>query len=174
MTGDILLGVVLGAHGLGGEVRVKAFTEFPERLSAYGSLHTQEGRVLEIATARAAKSDGAIVRFKGIDNRTAAEALTNVELLVARNALPATEPDEFYHADLIGLRVLDREGRIIGEISAIHNHGAGDVIEILRGDGGTLLLPFAKDFVPHIDLADKSVVVTEPEDDEAEEARGVE
>ena len=174
MTGDIFLGVVLGAHGLGGEVRVKTFTASPERLSAYGPLHTPEGRVLEIAAARAAKSDCAILRFKGIDNRSAAEALANVKLLIARDALPATAPEEFYHADLIGLRVLDREGRVIGEIRAIHNHGAGDVIEILRGDGGTLLLPFAKDFVPEINLADRSVVVTEPVDVEAEEERGVE
>jgi len=174
MTGDILLGVVLGAHGLGGEVRVKTFTESPARLGAYGPLHTPEGRVLVITTARAAKSDGAIVRFKGIEDRSAAEALAQAKLLVARDAFPATDPDEFYHADLIGLRVLDREGRVIGEIRAIHNHGAGDVLEILRDDGGTLLLPFAKDFVSRIDLADKSVVVTEPEDIEAEEQRGVE
>jgi 16S rRNA processing protein RimM len=174
MTGDIFLGVVLGAHGLGGEVRVKTFTESPERLSAYGPLHTPERRVLEIAMARAAKSDVAIVRFKGIDSRSAAEALANVKLLVGREALPAIEPDEFYHADMIGLRAQDREGRVIGEIRAIHNHGAGDVIEILRGDGSALLLPFAKEFVPQINLADKSVVVTEPEDVEAEEERGVE
>jgi 16S rRNA processing protein RimM len=174
MTGDIFLGVVLGAHGLGGEVRVKTFTESPERLCAYGPLHTPEGRVLEIATARAAKSDVAIVRFKGIDGRSSAEALANVKLLVGREALPAVESEEFYHADLIGMRVLDREDRVIGEIRAIHNHGAGDVIEILRGDGGTLLLPFAKEFVPEINLADRTVVVSEPVDVEAEDERGVE
>ncbi|MGH6876885.1 MAG: ribosome maturation factor RimM [Rhizomicrobium sp.] len=174
MTGDILLGVVVSAQGLGGEVRVKTFTEAPERLSAYGPLRTPDGRILEVATARAVKSDSAIVRFRGVDDRSSAETLANTILLVSRSALPATAREEFYHADLIGLRVHDNEGRILGEIRAIHNYGAGDVIEIQRGDGGTLLLPFTKDFVPHIDLTSKYVVVAEPSDDDAEEQRGVE
>jgi 16S rRNA processing protein RimM len=174
MTGEILLGVVTGAQGLKGELRVKTFAHAPERLSAYGPLHTPDGRVLEIVAARAANSGVAIVRFKGIDDRVAAEALAGNKLFVSRNALPETGHDEFYHADLVGLRAQDNEGRILGEIRAIHNFGAGDVIEIERGDGGTLMLPFTRDFVPGIHLADKYVVVAEPPDAEAEEQRGVE
>jgi 16S rRNA processing protein RimM len=174
MTGKVLLGVVTGAQGLRGAVRVKTFTQTPERIAAYGELRTQDGRMLEIASARTAKADTAIVRFKGIEDRSAAEALADMQLFVPRSALAPTGDDEFYHADLIGLRVQNSEGRLIGEILALHNFGAGDVIEILRGEGGTLLLPFTKDFVPQIDLFGRYVVVAEPEDPEAEEQRGVE
>jgi 16S rRNA processing protein RimM len=174
MTDDILLAVVIGAQGLGGEVRVKAFTEIPERLAAYGPLRTAEGRVLDVAATRIVKTDVVAVRFKGVDNRSAAEALAGTKLFVSRDTLPATEPDEFYHADLIGLRAQDYEGRVLGEIRAIHNFGAGDVIEIQRDDKSTLLLPFTREFVPQIHLGDKYVVVSEPVDVEAEEERGVE
>jgi 16S rRNA processing protein RimM len=174
MAGDILLGVVLGAQGLRGEVRVKTFTETPERLAAYGALKTPDGRLLEIATARASKAETAIVRFKGVADRASAEALADTQLFVPRSALSPAGDDEFYHADLLGLRAQDSEGRIIGEIRAVHNFGAGDVIEIERGEGGTLLLPFTRDFVPDIDLAGKYVTIAEPEDTGAEEQRGVE
>lgn len=174
MTADVQLAVIIGTHGLSGELRVKTFTETPGRLQAYGPVLTPEGRVLEIAAVRAVKSDIAIVRIKGIDGRASAEALMNTKLLVSRSALPATRHDEFYHADLIGLRAQDKEGRVIGEIRAIHNFGAGDVIEIARNDNSTLLLPFTNDFVPHISTANGYIVVAEPEDAEAEERRGVE
>jgi 16S rRNA processing protein RimM len=174
MTDDILLGVVIGAQGLGGEARVKAFTETPERLGAYGPLRTDQGRVLEVAATRMVKADVVAVRFKGIDDRSSAEALAGIKLFVSRETLPATEQDEFYHADLIGLRAQDNEGRVLGEIRAIHNFGAGDVLEIQHSDESTLLLPFTKEFVPQIHLTDKYVVVSEPVDVEAEEERGVE
>lgn len=174
MAGDVLLGIVIGAQGVKGEVRVKTFTETSARMAAYGELHTDRGRVLEIAAARAAKSGVAVVRFNGIDDRSAAEALAGARLFVPRHSLSPTGEDEYYHADLIGLRAQDGEGRVIGEISAVHNFGAGDVIEISRGKGDTLLLPFSKEFVPHIDLAGRNVTVAEPEDSEALQRRGVE
>ena len=173
-AGDIVLGVVIGAQGLRGEVKVKTFTETPGHLSVYGPLRTEGGRTLEIASVRAVKAGSAIVQFKGIDDRSTAESLANVKLLVERAALPATAKDEFYHADLVGLRALDAEGRTIGAVIAIHNFGAGDVIELSRTEGGTLLLPFTRETVPTIDLAEKFVVVAEPKDVEAEAERGVE
>jgi len=174
VAADVLLGVVVGVQGLKGEVRVKTFTEAPERLGNYGALRTPEGRKLEIAALRVSKSDGAIIRFKGIDDRDSAERLVNAKLLIERSSLPATAADEFYHADLVGLRAQDREGRLIGEVGAVHNFGAGDVIEIERLGGGTLLLPFTRDFVPNIDFANGWVTVSEPEDVEAREQRGIE
>ena len=174
MAADILLGVVTGVQGLKGEVRVKTFTEAPERLGEYGVLRTPEGRRLEVASLRVSKSDGAVVRFKGVDDRESAERLVDTKLLIERTALPQTAPEEFYHADLIGLRVQDSEGRQIGEIRAIHNFGAGDVIELERLGGGTLLFPFTRDFVPKIDFANGCVTVSEPVDVEASEQRGVE
>jgi len=174
VAADVLLGVVTGVQGLKGEVRVKTFTETPERLGGYGSLHTPEGRKLEVAALRLSKRDGAIIRFKGVDDRDSAERLVNAKLLIDRSALPTTAADEFYHADLIGLRAQDGEGRLLGGVRAIHNFGAGDVIEIERLGGGTLLLPFSRDFVPKIDFANGCVTVAEPEDAEAREQRGIE
>jgi len=170
----VLLGVVTGVQGLRGHVRVKTFTESPERLADYGVLRTSQGQKLEIVALRVSKADSAVIHFKGIDDRDSAERLLNAKLLVERSALPATEANEFYHADMIGLRAQDAEGRLVGTVRAIHNFGAGDVLELERLDGGTLLLPFNGDFVPGVDIANGCITVTEPEDVEAREQRGVE
>jgi 16S rRNA processing protein RimM len=174
MARDLLLGVVIGAQGLRGDLRVKTFTETPERLSAYGPLRARDGREFEAADVRALKPDVAVVHFAGIDDRNAAEALKGVELFVARDVLPVPEEDEFYHADLVGLRAEDAEGRLIGEVRAIHNFGAGDVIEIVRSDGGNMFLSFTRATVPTVDPKAGRIVVAEPPDEAALEERGVE
>lgn len=168
MSRDVLLGVVIGAQGLRGEVKVKTFTASPEKLGAYGPLRDKQGREFRVASVRAGK-DSAIVSLEGISDRNAAESLKGTELFVARAALPKTDAHEFYHADLVGLRAEDSEGRVLGTVSAIHNFGAGDVIEIARDDGGgTVLLPFTREFAPLIDLAQGRIVIAVPEEVEAE------
>jgi len=166
MSRDVLLGVVIGAQGLKGEVKVKAFTATPESLGAYGPLHDKDGRLLTVASIRAAK-DAAIVSFQEIADRNAAERLKGTELFVSRVALPAPEAEEFYHADLIGLRAEDSEGRIIGVVRAIHNFGAGDVIEIARGDSDEVFLPFTREVAREIDIASGRIVIAAPEEVEA-------
>ncbi len=164
MSRDILLGAVIGAQGLKGEVKVKTFTETPERLGAYGALHTKDGRRLSLKSARPAKADIAIVQFEGIGDRNAAEALKGTELFVARDVLPPTDDEEFYHADLIGLAAHDCEDRLIGTVSGVHNFGAGDVIAILRPDGGDLFLPFTREVVPVVDVKAGRIVVVAPQE----------
>ena len=174
MRKDVLLGVVAGAQGLKGEVKVKTFTETPEKLGAYGPLHTREGRTFLVVNVRLAK-DSAVVQFEGIGSREAAESLKGVELYVPRRALPAAEAHEFYHADLVGLRAEDTEGRMIGKVIAIHNFGAGDVIEIEREDGGgTVMMPFMREIVPTIDVVENRIVIAAPEEAEAETKGSVE
>lgn len=174
MAGDVLLGVVIGAQGLKGEVKVKTFTETPERLGAYGPLYTCDGRTFNIRNVRAGR-DAAIVQLEDIATRDAAEALKGVELYVARGALPPGEEHEFYHADLIGLRAEDEVGRSIGKVIAVHNFGAGDVIEIEREDGGgNVLMPFTREIVPTIDVAEGRIVIAAPEEVEAETKGSVE
>src|SRR6202012_5362067 len=141
MARDVLLGVVIGAPGLKGEVKVKAFTQSPDKLAAYGPLHTQDGKSFRVTSAREAK-DGAVVALDGVNDRNAAEALKGAELYVPRSALPKEEADEFYHADQIGLRAEDTEGRAMGTVRALHNFGAGDVIELVGDDGAEGFLPF--------------------------------
>jgi len=164
MTRDILLGVVTAAHGLKGEVRVKTFTENPDGLTAYGPLRGADGSSFTIADARPVKAGEAIVRFEGVSTREQAEALKGVELHVARDVLPATDEEEFYHADLVGLRAEDEAGRAVGLVRAVHNFGAGDVIEITRDDGGNVLLPFTRETVPLVDVQAARIVVATPED----------
>lgn len=167
MSSDILLAAVIAPHGLKGEVRAKLFTAAAEKLGAYGALHTREGRVLNVAAVRDAKGGEAIVAFKGIADRDAAEALEGAELLVSRGALPALDETEFYHADLVGLSAYDAEDRLLGSVAAIHNYGAGDVIEIARDDGDSVLLAFTRENVPVIDIKGRRIVVAVPEEVEA-------
>ncbi len=174
MNGDILLGVVIGAQGLKGEVRVKTFTGEPEAIAHYGDLHAKDGRKFAVAGARSAKAGEAVVALKGVADRNAAEALKSVELFVPRGRLPAVDDGEYYHADLLGLRAVDGEERLIGTVKAIHNFGAGDVIEIETPDGNDLMLAFTRETVPVVDVKTGRIVVAVPPDDAAEEQHGVE
>jgi len=171
---DVLLAAVIGAQGLKGQVRVKTFTETPDALARYRRLHAKDGRVFTILQVKPAKADEAVATFSEVVDRNTAEGLRGLELFVARDVLPATANNEFYHADLIGLTAMDAADRVIGTVSAIHNYGAGDVIEIARNDGDTVMLPFARDFVPIVDLKAGRVVIAEPAEVENGERGNVE
>lgn len=174
MSNDVLLGVVIGAQGLKGEVKMKTFTERPETLGAYGPLHARDGRAFTVKSVRQGKGCS-IVTLDGVTSREAVESLKGVELYVGRGALPNTPEHEFYHADLMGLHAEDTEGRGIGKVIAIHNFGAGDVIEIERDDrGGTVLMPFTREIVPMIDVAEGRIIIAAPEEVEAETKGSVE
>jgi 16S rRNA processing protein RimM len=171
---DVLLAAVIGAQGLKGEVKVKSFTKTPEALARYGALHDKNGRRFTVTAARAARPNEAVLSIAEVADRKAAESLRGVELFVERSVLPPTEREEYYHADLVGLRVEDREGRTLGTVHAIHNYGAGDIIEIARPDGDTVLLPFTRETVPHIEVEKERIVVAVPEEVESGERGNVE
>ncbi|HXJ00992.1 MAG TPA: ribosome maturation factor RimM [Micropepsaceae bacterium] len=160
----VLLGVVVNAHGIKGEVKVKTFTESPDRLNAYGPLTTEDGHELEIAALRVTKGDEAVVRFAGVLDRNRAETFKGQRLYVPRAALPDPEAGAFYHSDLIGLRAEDASGAALGTIQAVHNFGAGDVLEIEFANGGTEFVPFTDPIVPVVDIAGGRVVVHLPRD----------
>jgi 16S rRNA processing protein RimM len=148
-------------HGVRGEVKVWPFTAEPLAIADYGPLETEDGSArFEIETLRAAK-DHLVARLKGVADRDTAERLTNTDLFVRRDRLPPPDAkDEFYHADLIGAVVVDANGRECGSVAAIHNFGAGDLIEITPiGGGATVLLPFSEAAVPIIDIAARRIVV---------------
>jgi 16S rRNA processing protein RimM len=159
----ICLGQIGAAHGVRGEVRLRSFTAEPEAIAGYGPLETEDGRIFEIETLRPAK-DHFVATFVGIRGRNAAEKLVNIKLYVPRERLPETDADdEFYHADLVGLAVVDRAGRPLGSVVAIHNFGAGDLIELrLNSSDKTELVPFDDATVPEIDLAAGRLVVELP------------
>lgn len=172
-------------HGVRGEVRLKSFTEDPMAVLDYGPLTAADGRRFDLKSARpaAGKSpDMLVVTVAGIGDRNDAERLNNLELGIARASLPEpVEDDDFYHADLIGLAAETADGAALGTIVAIHNHGAGDLLEIAPPGAPSLLLPFTRAVVPEIDLKGGRIVVDPPpgllgedteDDDGDEDGRG--
>lgn len=150
------------AHGVRGEVKLWPFTEDPMAVIDYGPLSSKDGaRQFEVVRARIAK-DHLVAVLKGIATREDAERINGIELYIARDRLPPTEAGEYYHADLIGLRAIDEAGAAIGKVLAVHNFGAGDIIEIAPDHGPTLLLPFTDAVVPTVDLAAGHVVIAMP------------
>lgn len=148
----VQMAVIGAAHGIKGELRVKAFTGDPLALGDYGALYAKDGRAFEIEDIRPA-GEVVVVRFKGLRDRAAAEALTGTELFVDRSVLPPEEEDEFYHADLIGLAVRDETGAEVGKVTAVQNYGGGDILEISYGGRKGLLIPFSQAAVPEVDVA---------------------
>lgn len=168
MSARICVAKFGAAHGVRGEIRLWPFTEEPLGVTSYGPLETQDGaRHFEIVSARPQK-DHLVARVKGVETREAAERLNGLDLYVAREKLPATDTDEFYHADLIGLAAVSAEGDAVGRVVAVHNFGAGDILEIAPAKGGeTLMLPFTNAVVPRVDLAAGSVTIVPPGEIEA-------
>jgi 16S rRNA processing protein RimM len=153
LNNPVQMAVIGAAHGIKGELRVKTFTGAPEALGDYGLLSARDGRTFEVVSIRPA-GNVAVVRFKGIDGRTAAEALTGTELFVDRSALPeSVEEDEFYQADLIGLAVKDDTGATIGKVLAVQNFGGGDILDLMLGSRKGVLIPFTQAAVPEVSIA---------------------
>ena len=169
MPDKVCVARIGAAHGVRGAVKLWTFTEDPFAVKAYGPLSTKDSaRHFELASARAAK-DHLVATFKGIETREDAERLNGVELYVPRDKLPATEDDEYYHADLIGLAAVTTANEPLGRVLAIHNFGAGDIIEIAPPSGTTLLLPFTNAVVPTVDIAGGRVIIALPEEIEGDE-----
>ena len=170
MTARICIARIGAAHGVRGEVRLWTFTEDPLAVLHYGPLVTKDGaRSFEVTQAREAKTH-LVATLKGIASREDAERLNGVELFIARDKLPATDQDEYYHADLIGLAAVNAANEPMGRVIAIHNFGAGDIIEIAPLESAaTLLLPFTNAVVPSVDLAGGRVVIELPQEIEGDE-----
>ena len=160
----ILVGHVGAAHGIRGEVRVKSFTDPVDAIADYGPLDAGDGLRLTIDRMRD-QGTMLVVKFHEIADRTAAETLTNRNLTIPRSALPEPEDEEtFYHADLIGLRVETAAGEVLGEIVAVPDYGAGDLLEIRPAEGNSFYLPFTRAFVPTVDVAGGRVIADLPAD----------
>lgn len=160
LENPVLMATIGAAQGLRGEVRVRSYTADPTALGDYGHLRSEDGRVFEILEIREAKNM-AIVRFRGINDRNAAEALNGLELFIERDNLPdeELEEDEFYYADLEGLEAVDEAGKSYGTVSAVYDFGAGDLLE-LKGPGRRpALIPFSEAAVLEIDLENGKILI---------------
>src|SRR3982075_1512694 len=172
MAAPICVARIGGAHGVRGAVKLWTFTEDPLAVKHYGPLLTKDGaRQFEVMHAREAK-DHLVATLKGIATRDEAEKLNGIELYIAREKLPATDDDEYYHADLIGLAAVTSANEPLGRVIAIHNFGAGDIIEIAPPHGTTMMLPFTNAEVPSVDLAIGRVVIKLPAETEGDDPAG--
>jgi 16S rRNA processing protein RimM len=164
MTDRICVGAVAGAFGVKGEVRLKSFCADPGAIAAYAPLWTEDGaRSFSVRITRPIPG-GLAARLGGIATREQAEALRGLRLFADRDRLPALPDDEFYHADLIGLAVLDTGGALLGRVRAVHNHGAGDILEIQAPGGRAILLPFTRAIIPTVDLGSGRIIADPPEE----------
>ena len=164
MPPQICVARIGAAHGVRGAVKLWTFTEHPLAVKHYGPLMTKDGgRQFEVTHVREAK-DHLVATLKGIATREDAERLNGLELYIARDKLPETDEDEYYHADLIGLAAVNAADEPLGRIVAIHNFGAGDIIEIAPPQGATMLLPFTNAGVPTVDVAGGRVVIDLPKE----------
>ena len=161
----VLMGQIGAAHGIQGQVRIKSHTEDPLAIKNYSPLSTNRpGLEITIKKARLNKSV-IVASISGIADRTAAEALNGVKLYVNRDQLPEMEDeDEFYQADLIGLEARYEDGNKYGTITAIQNHGAGDILEVRPVRGPSQLMPFTKRIIPSINIAEGYVTIIMPSD----------
>lgn len=160
----ICVGVLLGAFGVKGEVRLKSFCAEPSAIGNYGMLTNEDATLSFDLRLIAPVKQGFSARIKGIQYKDQADQLNGVSLWVQREILPNLPDDEFYHSDLIGLDVFDTGGEKIGKVANVIDHGAGDILEILsqKSKTGKILLPFTKHAVPTIDLATKRIIIDPP------------
>lgn len=167
-SGQICIARIGAPHGVRGAVKLWTFTEDPLAVTRYGKLSTKDGsRYFEVANVREAKGH-LVAMLNGVATREDAERLNGIELYVTRDSLPATEADEYYHADLIGLAAVNTANDPIGRVTAIHNFGAGDIIEIAPPHGVAMLLPFTNAVVPTVDIAAGRVVIEMPDEIEGD------
>jgi len=163
----VCLGAIIGAHGVRGAVRIKSFAMNASDIAAYGPLQSEDGATRFELTVRGTSRGAVLAEIDGIDRREAAEELRGTRLYIARDSLPQTDDNEFYHADLIGLPARTADGAAYGVVSGIYDYGAGDVIEIERENDGSVMFPFTRDNVPEIDLQAGLLVIDPPAETEA-------
>jgi len=164
MTALICVGMIAGAFGVRGEVRVKSFCANPSDLETYAPLLTEEGdQSFDISLIGQTKN-GFSARIVGVVSKDDADALRGISLFARREDLPALPNDEYYYSDLIGLQVADTGGAVIGHVKSVMNHGADDLLEVaVPGASDTALIPFTKVIVPTVDLTSRRIVIDPPE-----------
>lgn len=161
----VCVGKVVAAHGVRGQVKLKSFTQEPADVAAYGPLFDEAGaRRFKVALSGVPKDGVFVARLDGVDDRNAAEALKGAKLYALRAALPEPAEEEFYYADLIGLRAETDDGELFGTVTAVHDFGAGDVLELRKADGRTAHLPFSRLAVPLVDVKGGRIVVRPPDE----------
>ena len=161
-TSRVCVGVVTAPHGVRGAVRVKSFTAAPDDVARYGALEYETGE-RRFTLILVGEGKGVVLaRISGVADRNQAEELRGLRLYLPRSALPAPQEDEYYHADLIGLEAALEDGTMIGQVRAVHDFGAGDVLELELQGKPPVLVPFTRAVVPVVDLERGVLVIAPP------------
>ena len=161
MSDKISVGAISGAYGVRGELRIKSYCAVPEDIESYSPLSSEDGtRSFNLALVRPVKN-GFVARITDVTSKEEADALRGTGLYAPRDRLPTLPDDEFYHTDLIGLAAKRSDGELYGSVSAVHNFGAGDILEIERIAGVRVMLPFNRETVPEVDI-DAGVLIVDP------------
>jgi len=162
----LLVGRVAGAFGVRGELRITTYTDEPAALLRYRDLQREDGAAGLTLTSGRAQNGALIARAKEVADRDQAEALKGLALYVPRSLLPPPDEDEFYLADLIGLRVVSTDGAELGLVKSVQNFGAGDLLEIAPPGAATWYLRFTKEAVPEVRTAEGVIVAVRPAETE--------
>lgn len=162
----ILVGRIAGAFGVRGEVRVTSFTSDPMALAGFRDLRRADGSPAPVLTGARPVKGGLVARAAGVETREQAEALRGLRLHVPREALPAPDEDEFYLADLVGLRVETPDGRVLGAVRGVQDFGAGDLLEVKPEGAPSFWLPFTREAVPEVDIAGGRILAIPPAETE--------
>ncbi|WP_121060482.1 ribosome maturation factor RimM [Chachezhania antarctica] len=164
MADLVCVGAIAGAYGVRGEVRLKSFCADPAAIADYAPLSTEDGAHSYSVSLTGQTKNGFTAHLGGVQSKEAADALKGVRLFAPRDRLPALDEEEYYHADLIGLEVVDTGGTVLGHVKAVMNHGADDLLEVYGpGMKATVLIPFTLAAVPTVDLASGRIVADPPE-----------
>jgi 16S rRNA processing protein RimM len=162
-TDHLAIGAIAGPHGVRGQFKVKLFAETPAALEQYGALQIDDGRALKLSVKSVNNKGSVIVSAVGVTSREDAEALRGMLLSTSRDNLPDLAEDELYHADLLGAAVFHEDGTNLGEVVALYNFGAGEIIEVKPDSGSNVMLPFAGESVVSVDIPNRRVVLAPPE-----------
>lgn len=161
----ICVGQFAGAHGVRGQVRVKSFTADPASITAYGPVEDEGGTRHFVLKPVGQAKEALIMGVEGIGDRDQAQALAGTKLYIARDLLPEIDDeDEFYHADLIGCMATTTDGELLGQVRAVHDFGAGEMLEIAKPGAKVLMLPFSRAVVPVVDIAGRALTIELPDE----------
>lgn len=164
MTDRVVVGMLGGAFGIHGEVRLKSFCADPAAITDYTPLYTEDGRAFAQLVLTGQMKNGFTARLDGVVTKEDADALRNTSLYADRTKMPSLPDDEYYYTDLIGLAVRDTGGAVLGTVKNVMDHGAGDLLEIaVPGQSETVLLPFTTAVIPTVDIAAKTIIADPPE-----------
>ena len=146
----------------GGWVKLRSFTGEPEAIFSYSPVTDKTGQRIFKLSQKGLDKGAFLAAVEGIETRTEADSLRGTDLYIPRDLLPAAEDGEYYHFDLVGLIVLDKDNQKIGNVKAVHDFGSGDTLEIETEPKKTFMILMNKSNVLNVDLNNGTILIDRP------------